>query len=347
MTSEIEWRRKWKPDLGSCPWQAIEVEGIKYLIKFRFTENSYEILITDLVHFWYEELEDIALRKRIQKLNPSIEASLTRILDQIRSSIEFPERETTLSVGFKSSSGEDNQEKIMLKITSQLAGMPFVWNFIANVADSEMVSENLIIPLMGMVCELTRRQKELVKVVQNKDKEIDDYKSQGVKTSRKHIETKSFVETAFENEMLMSKMFENSVKSLGSTAFDEAGQDLYRQIMTKYAWINRSPTKEDDNNEEFDDESLGDVAERKGSSGPSWGSNRLPPSITGPKSVSPDKVRPKTSPAKSPKSSASNTPEGSPVKDSEYLRRQALERRLEQEEMKKHEKSKKKKKIAF
>ena len=35
-----------------------------------------------------------------------------------------------------------------------------------------------------MVGELTRRQKELMKIVQSKDREIDDYKSQGVKTSR-------------------------------------------------------------------------------------------------------------------------------------------------------------------
>jgi len=37
---------------------------------------------------------------------------------------------------------------------------------------------------MGMVGELTRRQRELIKIIQNKDKEIDDYKSQGIKTSR-------------------------------------------------------------------------------------------------------------------------------------------------------------------
>ena len=35
-----------------------------------------------------------------------------------------------------------------------------------------------------MVGELTRRQQELIKIIQNKDKEIEDYKSQGVKTSR-------------------------------------------------------------------------------------------------------------------------------------------------------------------
>lgn len=328
--------------MRSCPWQPVEIGGDRYLIKFRFTQDSYEILITDLVHFWYEEIEDIALRKRIQKLNPSIEASLTRILDQIRSSIEFPERETTLSVGFKP---DGNEEKLMLKINSQLAGMPFLWNFVGRVADEEMASENLIVPLLGMVSELSRRQGELVKIISNKDKEIDDYKSQGVKTSRKHMETKGFVETAFENEMLLSKDFESSVNNLGSTAFDETCQDLYRQIMTKQAWINRSPSKAAEE-DEFADASVEEEG-RKGSSGPSWGTGRLPPSITGPKSVSPDKVRPKTSPAKSPKSSASNTPESSPVKDSEHLRRMALERRLEQEEMKKHEKTKKKKKIAF
>jgi hypothetical protein len=39
-------------------------------------------------------------------------------------------------------------------------------------------------PLMAMVGELIRRQQELVKVIATKDKEIDDYRSQGAKVSR-------------------------------------------------------------------------------------------------------------------------------------------------------------------
>ena len=46
------------------------------------------------------------------------------------------------------------------------------------------------------------------------------------------------------------------------------------------------------------------------STGASWGSNRLPPSVNGPKSVSPLKK----SPEKSPASSKSNTPDSSPLK---------------------------------
>ncbi|XP_076089997.1 uncharacterized protein LOC143062031 [Mytilus galloprovincialis] len=78
---------------------------------------------------------------------------------------------------------------------------------------------------------------------------------------------------------------------------------------------------------------------RKPSTRTSWGSSRLPPSVIGPLS--------QKSPNESPVSSKSNTPDTSPIKDTELMRRQALERRLESDEAKKHEKTKKKKKIAF
>lgn len=54
-----------------------------------------------------------------------------------------------------------------------------IWSFFYAKA-----SKHLIVPLLAMVGELTRRQKELIKIIQAKDKEIDDYKSQGAKASR-------------------------------------------------------------------------------------------------------------------------------------------------------------------
>ncbi|KAJ8307009.1 hypothetical protein KUTeg_015093 [Tegillarca granosa] len=253
MTTEIQWRRQWKPDLRSCPWQPITIDGESYLIKTKFTQDSYEILVTDLTNFWYEELDEKNLKKRVQKLNPSIEASVSRILDQIRNCLESPDNaETNLSIGFKAET-DTEEDKMMLKLNSQLAGMPFTWHFIGKPAEKEMTSQHLIIPLMAMVGELMRRQGELVKVLETKDREIEDYKSQGVKTSRNN-----------------------------------------------------------ENNDDVDDGSL-EENNRKSSSEPSWGTSRLPPSIAGSKSLSPEKS-PKKSPAKSPRSSASNTPDVSPVK---------------------------------
>ena len=70
MSSEVEWRRKWKPTLTAYPWQPIKIHGTVYMIKYKFTPNSYELLLTDLKHFWYEELADNKLQKRVKVYHP-------------------------------------------------------------------------------------------------------------------------------------------------------------------------------------------------------------------------------------------------------------------------------------
>lgn len=79
-----------------------------------------------------------------------------------------------------------------------------------------------------MVVELVRRNEELVKIIGVKDKEIDDYKFQGVKIFRKYIEILLFVSIVFENKMIMLKEFEEEVKKFGFLGFFEDNQDLYR-----------------------------------------------------------------------------------------------------------------------
>lgn len=344
MATEVEWRRTWKPDLEAYPWQPIRVDGKVYLLKYMFTTDSYRVLLTDLTHFWHEEIADQALQKRIKKLNPGIEASLTRILDQIKSVLDKTQDDpnTTIKLSFKRD-GDDEESKVLIVLHSELAGMPFVWNFHCSPADKSMGSQHLIVPLMAMVGELTRRQQELIKIIQSKDKEIDDYKSQGARCSRKHIETPSFVETAFEMNMMTSKGFDSQIKDIEIKTFDVKNQDLYRQIMSKRAWVNRSPRKVKTDGESLLDDMSSVDEGRRTSSGQSWGNSRLPPSLQQSKS-------PTKSPNKTPspsKSSDSSTPETSPVKDTELMRRQALERRLELEESKKMQKAKKKKKIGF
>lgn len=79
-----------------------------------------------------------------------------------------------------------------------------------------------------MVVELVRRNEELVKIIGVKEKEIDDYKFQGVKIFRKYIEILLFVSIVFENKMIMLKEFEEEVKKFGFLGFFEDNQDLYR-----------------------------------------------------------------------------------------------------------------------
>ncbi|KAL4229596.1 Non-ous end-joining factor 1 [Mactra antiquata] len=335
MTSEVEWRRKWKPGLEAFPWQPIRINDVTYLLKYQFTTDSYGVLLTDFTKFWKEELSDKSLMKRIKELNPGIEAPLVRILDQIKSVLDKTQQDPHTSIKLS-----QKQDDVTLSLKSRLAGMPFVWNFHCKHAESNIATEHLTIPLMAMVSELNRRQQELVKIIESKDKQIEDYKSQGAKCSRKHFETPTFVETAFEMSMMTSKSFDNHMKDVELKTFNSKNQDMYRQIMSKRAFINRSPGKDKPDNDGLIDDSITTDYHPKStssSSSQSWGNSRLPPSLQ----PSPTKKTP------SPSKSSDTTPDTSPVKDSELLRRQALERRLEMEENKKIEKTKKKKKIGF
>ena len=47
------------------------------------------------------------------------------------------------------------------------------------------VSNHLITPLLSIIGELCRRRSELMKIIGKKDQEIQDYKEQGMKVSRR------------------------------------------------------------------------------------------------------------------------------------------------------------------
>ena len=97
------------------------------------TLHVKDIVCTFFLSFWFF----------FQKLNPSIEAPVTRILDQIRNCLESQERGTNISVGFKREEGGDTR-KMILKINSQLAGLPFCWQFIGINAERELVNVFLV-----------------------------------------------------------------------------------------------------------------------------------------------------------------------------------------------------------
>ncbi|CAL1528364.1 unnamed protein product [Lymnaea stagnalis] len=335
MSTELQWRRRWKPNLHSSPWKQLNIDNAnKYLFKIKFDDNSYEFLITDMTMFWYESIGGEGLKKRFNKLNPCVEASLRTILDQIHDNISNPGKETKLT-------SLRRDDTFILNINSHLEGMPFSYTCEAELANNETGRDHLTIPLMAMVGELFRQQQELFKILVAKDKQIDDYKSQGAKVSRKWLETAPFDDVAFCNSMVTSKGFEEQIKTYGEKAFTSTAQDLYREINTKRAWLLSSPIKDA---ERDPSESLNEPPE--GPSVESW-SNRVPASIV-PKNISPSNfASSRVSPEKS--SNCSESVQGSntetPVKDSEFLRRQALERKLEQEAAK--EKVKKKKKLKF
>jgi hypothetical protein len=69
-------------------------------------------------------------------------------------------------------------------MTSKLSGIKFDWRFDMELMDLSAVKEHFILPLIYNYAEYQMRESELVRIIQSKDKEIEDYKAQGAKLSR-------------------------------------------------------------------------------------------------------------------------------------------------------------------
>ncbi|XP_029633396.1 non-homologous end-joining factor 1-like isoform X4 [Octopus sinensis] len=259
MDLETKWRSLWKPDLKCCPWRILQADEYVYLIKTRFGENCYECMITDLTNYWCESLTERECCQRLQELNPNLEAPISKILEHIKLNIDKnPSDNLRIS--------KDDKGTMHIWINSKLSRFPFTWQLVGEPAHEEMVSENMTIPLLMMVSELNRRQRELIHIISKKDLEIEDYRAQSVKLNQKQLATVYFDETSFGNNMVLSKEFEDNVKLLGTTAFESYGQDLYRQIMTKYTWLHKCSKA--DPGDTSDDNESSQCAYKAG--GPSW-----------------------------------------------------------------------------
>ncbi len=96
----------------------------------------------------------------LQKLNPSIEAPLSKLLDHIFKHVESQSKDTKYTVAFKDVE-EGGLQKLIFTINSNLAGLPFTWKFLGIPAPYNVVSfvshrvsqcqDNVIIMIMIII----------------------------------------------------------------------------------------------------------------------------------------------------------------------------------------------------
>ncbi|XP_068740229.1 non-homologous end-joining factor 1-like [Montipora capricornis] len=340
---ETSWRRRWKPDLKSQPWKPFSVSDKEYLIKSMFfeTDCSYELCIWDFTTLWYEKVEQDTFKARAKELNPNVEAKLSYLVKFVKKSIEEDKHsgEATFTMT------EDDDSKCILKMKTKLqAGVPFLWEFHCSVGQQEMVGSQLVQPLLAMITELNRRQTELFRLLRKKDEEIMDYKESGVRLSRKSLGTSAFDENAFKSKMVLSQGFEDSVKGAVSKGFDEASCELYQQVMIKKAWLAEKDLPEPDEGDDDVDDVYGSIAQGtvEAPSASSW-TDLPPPSLMSvePSNASPGRGSPRKTPVTSPVKSGTSSPAGSPSKEMELQRREALKKKLAEETERKKRKKRK------
>ncbi|XP_072174055.1 non-homologous end-joining factor 1-like [Diadema setosum] len=340
--SETEWRRRWAPDLSALPWVPFTINGTSLMVKSHFSDSSYTVLVYDYASVWQEECSADCVQTRAKECNPNVEAPISKLLQHLGELLGEPQKSAKYSLSYPHQrQGDRRLGTLIVKVASKLAqGVPFSWDLSLLRASDEVASTHLTIPLLTLVSELMRRERELQRLMKRKDEEIEDYKMSGAKISRKHKLTQVFDGKAFNQEMVQSKAFKAEVEAGGKRAFSSQGQDLYKEVMVTRAWLNRPVDKvvlSEEDNDSNDD--AGPSATNRGSGVPLWmtGAPRATPIDVPMTTETPSPA--KSSPSKSPTKPA---PSAS-TQETELMRREALEKKLAEEKLKLQSKKKKKK----
>ena len=77
-----------------------------------------------------------------------------------------------------------NPNRLELEMKSKLSSVTFNWIYKFERLETCLIRDHFLIPLLFNCSEYQQREIELIKLIQAKDKELDDYKSQGVSLTR-------------------------------------------------------------------------------------------------------------------------------------------------------------------
>uniref|UniRef100_A0A3B5LY17 Nonhomologous end-joining factor 1 n=1 Tax=Xiphophorus couchianus TaxID=32473 RepID=A0A3B5LY17_9TELE len=96
---------------------------------------------------------------------------------------------------------------VTLKLKSELAGLPFHWEFRCSPAPVALVCAQLVRPLLAMSRLLHRQLEEQGELLARKDQEIQDYRENGATLSRERLQTDVF------NKQLYTEDFIQKVRA--------------------------------------------------------------------------------------------------------------------------------------
>ncbi|XP_051046139.1 non-homologous end-joining factor 1 [Phodopus roborovskii] len=192
------------------PWVWLQLAENSLLAKASITKQGYALLISDLQQVWHEQADTLVVSQRAKELNKRLTAPPSAFLHHL---------EELLLPLFKDSAHQDaadpshatfscdrTAEALILRVQSELSGLPFNWQFHCTPASSSLVSQHLIRPLMGMSLALQCHGRELAALLRMKDLEIQGYQESGAVLSRSRLKTEPFEENSFLEQFMVEKL---------------------------------------------------------------------------------------------------------------------------------------------
>lgn len=192
-------------DLLLQPWAWLQLAENSLLAKVSITKHGYALLISDLQQVWHEQVDTSVVSQRAKELNKRLTAPPAALLCHLDEALRplFKDSAHPSKATFSCDRGE---EGLILRVQSELSGLPFSWHFHCIPASSSLVSQHLIHPLMGVSLALQSHVRELAALLRMKDLEIQAYQESGAVLSRSRLKTEPFEENSFLEQFMAEKL---------------------------------------------------------------------------------------------------------------------------------------------
>lgn len=192
-------------DLLMQPWAWLQLAENSLLAKASVSKQGYALLISDLQQVWHEEADTLVVSQRAKELNKRLTAPPSAFLRHLEE-VLVPFFKDPAHPSQATFSCDRVAEALILRVRSELSGLPFNWHFHCTPASSSLVSQHLIRPLMGMSLALQCHGKELATLLRKKDLEIQAYQESGAVLSRSRLKTEPFEENSFLEQFMVEKL---------------------------------------------------------------------------------------------------------------------------------------------
>lgn len=190
--------------LLQLPWLPVTIDGCQLLAKSWFGETAYRILLTDMGCVWEERMDAAAIESRAQELNRRLRASVQDFFSHLRDVAQPCLSGTAGEARISVSRQED--PNITLRLKSELAGLPFHWEFHCGPAPVALVCVQLVRPLLVMSRLLQRQVDNLGELLVRKDEEIQDYQENGATLSRERLQTDVFDKQPYTEDFIQQTL---------------------------------------------------------------------------------------------------------------------------------------------
>ncbi|CAF0954724.1 unnamed protein product [Rotaria sordida] len=226
-------------NLPPSPWSGNNNHNTQICCQPFFDSNTnggrYEIAFYDNGYAYYEALDGEQFRARLERLNPQMEfQDLKKVLEKIK---QIFEQSVTNRADNQITVQLVNDDVLVVEIKGLIkSSILFKYMFKCQRREGEFYEANYVRQIVYCLAERKSRELELIKIIQAKDKELDDYRSQGTcQLQRSWLTTQPFDKDEFDKSTSgqVQQRHDDVLMHTLDLAFDREGKQLIEECLLR------------------------------------------------------------------------------------------------------------------